>query len=126
MSDHKFDVFAGVLVIGVLVIAFVQGCIVPVTCGINGFGPIRQQDITVNRLYVDHEEKKSSYMVGSDNGVFEVDNGVLLGVWNADELYASLKEGKTYHVTTKGNKRVGLFWQEYPYIISITTNIVSK
>jgi hypothetical protein len=58
-------------------------------------------------------------MVATDQGVFEIDNGALLGVWNADEMYGRLKEGHTYRITTKGNKVVGYFSQEYPYIISL-------
>ena len=33
--------------------------------------------------------------------------------------YAKMKEGKRYRLRTKGNKVVGFFLQEYPYITSV-------
>lgn len=59
-------------------------------------------------------------MVATDQGVFEVQNGYMLGMWNADEVYGRMIPGKTYNITTKGNKVVGMFFQEYPYIIQAT------
>ena len=58
-------------------------------------------------------------MVGTDQGVFEVDNGLWLGVWNSDELYSKLIQGHKYHITTKGNKWVNMFFQEYPYVVAV-------
>jgi hypothetical protein len=88
--------------------------------GIGGCGPTRTvQDATVNRLYVDVSSNESHYMVGTDKGVFEVDNGLILWIWNSDEIYSSIQEGKAYNFTTKGNKIVNMFFQRYPYIINV-------
>lgn len=84
--------------------------------GTDGFGPERDEQITVQRLYVD----KHNYMVGTDKGVYEVQNFLLpVTIFNSDELYSKLEVGKTYTVTVKGNKVLNPFMQEYPYIISI-------
>ena len=108
------------VVIVVLLLIAVVFCI-PIFLGVNGWGPINYVEATVNRTYVDisgkGENKASHYMVATDNGVFEIDNGIVLGMWNADELYGQLKEGQRYLFTTKGNKVVGFWYQEYPYII---------
>ena len=90
-----------------------------VASGCGSFGPTKVHDVTVTRLYVDAGGDYSAYMVGTDKGVFEVDNGVFLGLWNADELYAVLKEGRRYRITTKGNKVLGFWLQQYPYITKI-------
>jgi len=92
----------------------------PILFGTGGFGPERVVTVTVERLYVDHNGHNSSYMVGTDEGVFEVDNGWMLGIYNADEVYSSLKEGHTYRVVTKGNKVVNPWIQEYPYIVDVS------
>ena len=87
--------------------------------GIGGFGPEYVNQVTIQRLYVDGG-KSSHYMVGTDQGVFEVDN-LYLGaqVFNSDELYSQLEVGKTYTLKIKGNKVINWFIQEYPYIIEI-------
>lgn len=98
--------------------------LIPFAIGAGGFGPTNKHVVTVTRLYVDHsgsgDSATSHYMVGTDKGVFEVDNGILLGIWNADELYASLRENHRYSVVTKGNRVVSWYAQEYPYIIQVT------
>jgi hypothetical protein len=87
--------------------------------GVDGFGPIKEHTITVERLYVDGG-KQSHYMVGTDKGVFEVQNHLIpIQIFNSDELYSKLEVGKTYNVTVKGNKVLNWFMQQYPYIIEI-------
>lgn len=88
--------------------------------GVGGCGPTNSvQHATVQRLWVDNLGKGgSAYMVGTDKGVFEVDNGIMLGMWNADEVYGSLHQGKTYDFVTKGRKIQSFFMQEYPRITS--------
>lgn len=87
--------------------------------GIGGFGPESIQQVTIQRLYVDGG-KSSHYMVGTDQGVFEVDNILWpVQVFNSDELYSQLEVGKTYTVKLKGNKVINWLVQEYPYIIEI-------
>jgi len=91
--------------------------------GIGSFGPTLIQDVVVQRTYVDFsgtgDDKESHYMVGTDKGVFEVANGLLLGLWNSDELYAQMQSGKRYRITTKGKRVVGMFFQEYPYVVAV-------
>lgn len=101
--------------------------------GIYPFGPIATNTVTVTRLYIDvsggDKSTSSHYMVGTDKGVYEVDNSLWLWLWNADEIYAQLKQGETYRVTAKGNKLVNMLFQDYPGIISVQlvdTNLVSK
>lgn len=88
------------------------------------FGPTRTVTATVQRLYVDtssHDKSTSShYMVGTDKGVYEVDNSWWIGIWNADEIYSRLQQGHTYMLTTKGNKVVNMWMQQYPGIIAVT------
>jgi hypothetical protein len=87
--------------------------------GVKGFGPESIQQVTIQRLYVDGGSS-SHYMVGTDQGVLEVDNILWpVQVFNCDELYSKLEVGKTYTVKVKGNKVINWFVQEYPYIIEI-------
>ena len=87
--------------------------------GIKGFGPESIQQVTIQRLYVDGGSS-SHYMVGTDQGVLEVDNILWpVQVFNSDELYSQLEVGKTYTVKVKGNKVINWLVQEYPYIIEI-------
>ena len=107
----------------IVVVLFVVGlfCIDPVL-GIYPYGPERTVVTDVTRTYVDvsggKESTKSHYMVATDAGVFEIDNSLWLGFFTADELYGKIKAGQSYRFTTKGNKVVGFWCQEYPYIIS--------
>ena len=106
--------FIGPMIFVVAVLAIITG--IDYMLGTDGFGPERDEQITVQRLYVD----KHSYMVGTDKGVYEVQNFVIpIQIFNSDELYSKLEVGKTYSVTVKGNKVLNPFMQEYPYIISI-------
>ena len=99
--------------------------VIPNVLGVGGFGPEEKYEVLVTRLYVDvsgggeDTAVESSYMVGTDKGVFEVDNGYLLNVWNADEIYSKLEVGKRYKITTKGKRYTNAFLQEYPYIVRV-------
>lgn len=85
--------------------------------GVNGWGPRRTVDTVVTKTYIDNDKQGSHYMVATDSGVYEVDNGWWLGVTNADEIYGGLKEGHRYHLNTKGNKLTWYYGiQYYPYI----------
>jgi len=87
--------------------------------GVNGFGPVQEQVITIERLYVDGG-KYSHYMIGTDKGVYEVSNFTFpIQIWNSDEIYSNLQVGKTYYIKTKGNKTLNWYFQEYPYIIEV-------
>jgi hypothetical protein len=98
-----------------------------INVGVGGFGPTNIiNEATVQRLYVDRSENDSHYMVGTDVGVFEVNNGILLGIWNSDEIYSQLKEGGKYKLTIKGNRVVNFFFQQYPYIIKVERETLNK
>jgi len=111
----------------VVIIVVVLAIAIPFSCGIGGFGPENEYDVTVLSKHVDIESThtddgtttSTSYMVTTDKGTFEVDNGILLDVWNADEIYGQLQEGKKYRITTKGKQYVNMFMQEYPYIVKV-------
>jgi hypothetical protein len=88
--------------------------------GTGGFGPIRTETVTVESKHVDlsggGDKHVSHYMVTTDRGTYEVANGWLLSTWNGDEIYGHLRDGRRYELTTKGNRVVGFFFQQYPYI----------
>lgn len=110
-----------------LIIIFIIGLIAAIgirpLVGVFPFGPESTLNVNVTRLYVDvsgsGEDKESHYMVGTDKGVYEVDNSWIAGIWNADEIYSSLQQGSNYTITVKGNKYVNFFMQQYPYIIKV-------
>lgn len=97
-----------------LVLFLLIGC--EVWLGVGGWGPKVDRDVTILHTYVDHGEEDSHYMVGTDAGSFEVANGIMLGVWNADDIFGSIKEGHRYRITTSGNRYANIVLQEYPYI----------
>lgn len=105
---------------GLLIVSIV-GCNAVV--GIGVFGPTREYDVTIERTYVDFsgsgDSKSSHYMVSTDKGIFEVNNSLLMWIWNADEIYGSLKTGSRYHITTEGKKVLNFLFQEYPYITKV-------
>jgi len=111
---------AELLALGTILLVLLVICSIPIGCnavhGAYGFGPVRTVTATVERTYEDSGKESSSYMVVTDGGVFEVDNGWLLGLWNADELYGQIKPGRRYEFTTKGNRVLGFWFQSYPYI----------
>lgn len=107
---------AKVIVILLLILFILAILFWKVPFGVYPFGPTEQKTVTVSRTYVDHDKEQSHYMVATDKGVFEVDNSWYTGVANADEIFAKFKDGHTYVITTKGNKVVNYFVQEYQYI----------
>lgn len=123
IADNMFLAAATCLVLplslALVILMIISG--INYSLGTGGFGPENQVEVTVNRLFVDGGGKSSShYMVGTDKGVFEVQNFLLpVQVFNSDEIYSQLEVGKTYSVKTKGNKVVNWFFQEYPYIIEV-------
>jgi hypothetical protein len=111
----------GVLIL-LMILAFFIGAylFVEFALGIFPFGPLSTREVAVERLYVDYgENKSSSYMVGTSEGVFEVKNSFWLWMWDADDRYSQLKEGEKYRIQVKGNKVVGFLFQEYPVVIHI-------
>lgn len=106
-----------------IVAALVGAAIAYPAIGIFPFGPEKTITAKVERLYVDYSGGKDSssshYMVGTDQGVFEVNNSMWLWMWDADERYASMKQGETYRLRVKGKKVLNMLFQEYPGVISV-------
>jgi hypothetical protein len=121
MRSHSTGTPLVVLGVILFLAAGIGGC--NMLLGIGAWGPQQVHETTVNRLYVDisgsGENRKSHYMVGTDAGVFECSNSLLMGIWNTDELYSRLKEGKRFRITTKGRRVVNFLFQEYPYIKAV-------
>jgi prepilin-type N-terminal cleavage/methylation domain-containing protein len=117
-KQSGFTLIELLVVVAIILILFCGVFHSPIM-GFFPFGPEKQIEAKVERLYVDRGNEKSYYMVGTDNGVFEVDDSVWLGIYNSDELYARLKEGESYILTTKGVKMTNFFFREYPHIIEI-------
>lgn len=88
--------------------------------GLFPFGPEKTVTAKVERLYVDNlGESGSAYMVGTDQGVFEVSNSLWIWLWDADERYSKLKQGESYALTVNGRKVLNMLFQEYPGIIAV-------
>lgn len=120
ISKHIKEWVDFYIVLSFISVGFLAYFITNISLGVNGFGPEQHLQITVNRLYVDGGKESSHYMVGTDQGVFEIGNFVIpIQIFNADELYSKLEVGKKYNIKTKGNKVVGFLIQEYPYIVEI-------
>lgn len=106
-----------------LVATIIGALCLPAIIGTFPFGPERTVEAKVTRLYVDYsggkEHSQSHYMVGTDQGVFEVDNSWWAGIFNADELYSKLEQGKRYRITIKGNKYLNAMSQTYPGVIAV-------
>ena len=117
-DDDNVILGGGLLIIFIIWIIFLVGS--HLIYGIGSFGPTKTITITINTKHIDTGKDSSHYMLTSTDGQsFEVDNGWFLGVWNSDELYGSLKENHTYNITTKGDRVVGWYFQDYPYVISV-------
>jgi hypothetical protein len=121
MRKHKSTLTTAFFFLA-LVLAVFSTPIIYIALGIGSFGPTRTVQTTVVSKHIDYsgqdEDRTSNYMVNTKDGTFEVANGLFLGVWNSDEIYGNLVEGQVYTLTTKGNRVVGMFFQEYPYIVS--------
>jgi hypothetical protein len=118
---HPVFIFLGTTVASILILLsmLIPFEVINYAYGVNGFGPVQEQVITVERLYVDGG-KSSHYMVGTDKGVLEVSNFIFpIQIFNSDEIYSQLLVGKTYHIKTKGNKILNWWYQEYPYIMEV-------
>lgn len=111
-----FTVFAIVTLLGSVMCV---NWVVRNSLNVAPFGPEITQQVKIERLYVDVSGESSHYMVGTDKGVFEVNNSMWLGIWNADETYSKLQTGNTYTVTTKGEKILDWWIQQYPLITKI-------
>lgn len=125
LTDNIFCNVVFMVIVTVFGIIVLMGCVMSVnwvvrdSLNVAPFGPEITQQVTIERLYVDVSGESSHYMVGTDKGVFEVNNSMWLGIWNADEAYSKLQTGKTYTITTKGVKLLDWWIQQYPLITKI-------
>lgn len=109
-------------VVGAFIVFLLIGYLLSAAYGVGGFGPTVTQDVTVFRTYIDiggEKKTESHYVVVTDKGSFEVDNGLLLGMWNADDIFGQMQQGKKYRITSKGKRYQNMFMQEFPYIIKV-------
>lgn len=124
-SIHNFIKFntdlLPILAVPVVCVVLLVGIFfgLPYSLGLYPFGPESTQTITVERLYVDISGKSSNYMISSDKGIFEMDNSLILQIFNIDELYGQLEAGKSYEVTVKGGKLLNFLFQTYPHITTV-------
>ena len=116
------EVMVVIAIIGIA-LAFVGSILAYPVLGIFPFGPKSSVEATVQRLYVDFsgdkENRDSHYMVGTDKGVFQVNNSIINGIYNCDEIYSGIKVDQKYIFNIRGNKVTNIFFQEYPYILSV-------
>jgi hypothetical protein len=94
----------------------------PYSLDLYPFGPQSTETIKIERLYIDVSGESSDYMIGTDKGVFEMDNSFILGIYNIDELYAKLEVGKTYEAKVKGKKLLNFLFQAYPHITEVVAH----
>jgi hypothetical protein len=94
----------------------------PYSLDLYPFGPQSTETIKIERLYIDVSGKSSNYMIGTDKGVFEMDNSFILGIYNIDELYAKLEVGKAYEAKVKGKKLLNFLFQTYPHITEVVAH----
>lgn len=118
------EIFVLTAVVGLLItIVFggFVGCAAAAGDGSWGFGEDeRAVEVLVNDKHEDHAQNSgSSYMVGTDQGTYEVDNGFILGMWDADEVYGSIKVGGRYRFTVQGSTTASWWTQTYPYITKV-------
>jgi len=125
--DNAFEVLSSfiaiILILGIMGISYLSSEFVDRYLGINGFGPERYYSVLVTNKHVDAQKDSSSYMVTTSYDgapkVFEVDNGVRLGIWNADEIYGLIVIGERYCFVAKGNEVTNFWRQQYPYILKV-------
>ena len=113
------EIMIVVVIIGLLASMFMSSCQGGWSTGTMLGAPVNSVTARVISKHVDYSRhNESHYMVSTTSGTFEVQNGFLLDMWNADEVYGQIEPGHTYTFHTRGVKVVNAFMQEYPYILS--------
>lgn len=65
-----------------------------------------------------NSEGASVYRVYTDCGIFNVEDALLLGVFNSGDTYAAIEVGKTYQFETYGFRNGFFSW--FPNIVAAT------
>ncbi len=104
-------------------------CMLPYGCGQMlgdgswGGGEHRTIRATVQSKHVDvgsaGKTSSTSYMVTTDKGTFEIENGWIMSIWNADEMYGRLEVGKTYTLDVQGDQLTNFMFQQYPFVTGV-------
>lgn len=117
--DENLGAFFGCAWLLVFAVIMLGSCVAGPVLGVDGYGPVNKYSVTVISKHIDAQKDSSSYMVNTDVGTFEVDNGILLDVWNADEIYGRILVDHAYCFTAKGNRVTNFWMQQYPYILEV-------
>lgn len=86
-----FGIIAGVILIGLLVF------IVSI-----GYQNEETIECTIEDKWVKRKDKSDIYLVQCDNEVYQITDLLFKGKFNSSDIYANLKVGNTYEITTTG------------------------
>jgi len=118
-----FCKITGILTLVILLLFTPYGC--GQMTGDGSWGGGKRQIINAKILskHVDISQSgkmsNTHYMVTTDRGTFEIENGWIIDVWDADELYGKLVIGKTYNLTIQGDQLTNFLFQQYPFVIKV-------
>lgn len=86
-----FGTIAGILLMGLLIFS--------VSIGYQNEEII---ECTVEDKWIKRSGKDDMYLVQCDNEVYQITDLLFKGKFNSSDIYANLKVGKTYEITTTG------------------------
>lgn|SRR5699024_6709100 len=86
-----FGTIAGIVLIGLLV--FVVSI---------GYQNEETIECTIEDKWVKRKDKSDMYLVQCDNEVYQITDLLFKGKFNSSDIYANLKVGNTYEITTTG------------------------
>lgn len=86
-----FGTIAGIVLIGLLV--FVVSI---------GYQNEEIIECTIEDKWIKRSGKDDMYLVQCDNEVYQITDLLFKGKFNSSDIYANLKVGKTYEITTTG------------------------
>ena len=59
-------------------------------------------ECTIEDKWVKRKDKSDMYLVQCDNEVYQITDLIFKGKFNSSDIYANLKVGNTYEITTTG------------------------